>query len=1224
MPWPLGDSLLSLPLLHQVTDMIFEIMAEQIYVYTVVSGVVLACLVWIYRRLEGKETTKPIPDLVVSELRGAVEEMREFVAPRARQRFLKRDRVGFYAKKLIRRVEDNVRYVEDLGLRKQRQGQRMIRSLAKNLIGEHSDSGSSIDCAEGRPAEDYLEEEEESLSRTWIPAEVKYLLKSFHMFGEFDPSVFAEIYPAIETVRVPAGQYLFRIGEPDVNIFVVQSGRLDVTTTDSQGTHEIKRVGPGESLTSLLSFIDMLTGHLSPYKTVQARAGVDSVVLRLSVQAFMVVFDKRLELLVQVVQMIMARLQRVVFVALHQYLGLSKELIRPMEEMELGGRPLSLQQELALAGEGTEAREAGIRGLQAELSLEDDTYLRQVVEVRRLEAGDTLMSEASYSDVALVYIISGELTMLQVSGSCHDELYTAETGECVGQLAMLTGEANFYTCRARAPSLVALLSKASFFSIVSSTPEMVLSLAQSTIRRLSSLVRKIDFALDWVTVEGGRTLPLPPATTFIVLSGRLRGYTVAAAADSGAKQLVGEYGRGDMVGIVDLITGSSLEATYLAVRDTEVCIVPASLLEFLKIRCTAVLSKLVQVLGNRLLSLRPQGHPAQQHRRQQHQQQPQQQLYCRERGSGSGVELSSGRIHYSSVAVITISKEVPSTLFCLELQHSLSLAGPVALLSSAQILKKFGQDVFHSRFEYRLNGWLNQQEDRHESVIYQCDATATSAWTRKCFRHADVILILADGGAKEAAVTAVEKEIEALTKRIRKELVLIHAASTLTPTGTREWLKRRPWLSCHFHLKRPDRLEKFQGREAKERVVEAYSRLLATDTDITTDFARLARHLQGQNIGLVLGGGGARGAAHLGMIRSIVEAGIPIDKVGGVSIGAFMGALWGAHRDLNVMTARCRQWFTNMCRYVGLLDLTYPITSLFAGNYFNWTLTETFGTDLNIEDLWLPFYCVSTDVTLSSERVHLSGCVWRYCRASMSYAWILPPLCDPKDGHLLMDGCYVNNVPGDIMLRENSCSHIIAVDVTAIDSAELTNYGDSLSGWRLLWNRLNPLASPLQIPTQAQIQERLTYVSHYRNLEQLKNNPDYEYIQPPVGHFSSAKFDIFEEIYKAGYHHGTTFFYGLRKSGGSENGGQGAANWLPTADRFRMRSRRTPERKDSGDYTFTDLAHLVASTRPNQGKPRSRLGTGESIRRARPARHGSDDSMSSSGGFKKAKQPARR
>ena len=80
-------------------------------------------------------------------------------------------------------------------------------------------------------------------------------------------------------------------------------------------------------------------------------------------------------------------------------------------------------------------------------------------------------------------------------------------------------------------------------------------------------------------------------------------------------------------------------------------------------------------------------------------------------------------------------------------------------------------------------------------------------------------------------------------------------------------MKRRPWLSSHFHLKSPARLEQFQGRELRERVVEAYTRIMAADTDITADFPRLARPRQGQNIGLVLGGGGARGAAHLGMIK---------------------------------------------------------------------------------------------------------------------------------------------------------------------------------------------------------------------------------------------------------------------------------------------------------------------------------------------------------------------
>ena len=150
-----------------------------------------------------------------------------------------------------------------------------------------------------------------------------------------------------------------------------------------------------------------------------------------------------------------------------------------------------------------------------------------------------------------------------------------------------------------------------------------------------------------------------------------------------------------------------------------------------------------------------------------------------------------------------------------------------------------------------------------------------------------------------------------------------------------------------------------------------------------------------------------------GMLKAVQEAGIPIDRVGGVSMGAFVGGLWGVSRDMAEVTQKARRLFDLLNKVLGpALDLTYPITSLFSGKYFNWTLTETFGTELDIEDLWLPFFCCSTDITVSQERVHTKGMFWKYCRASMSYAWLLPPLCDPVDGHLLMDGCYVNNVPG--------------------------------------------------------------------------------------------------------------------------------------------------------------------------------------------------------------------
>ena len=81
-----------------------------------------------------------------------------------------------------------------------------------------------------------------------------------------------------------------------------------------------------------------------------------------------------------------------------------------------------------------------------------------------------------------------------------------------------------------------------------------------------------------------------------------------------------------------------------------------------------------------------------------------------------------------------------------------------------------------------------------------------------------------------------------------------------------------------------------------------------SEPNIHSDFSRLARWLTGTSVGLVLGGGGARGAAHVGMLKAVIEAGIPIDMVGGVSIGAFMGALWCMEKNITTTTQKAREW----------------------------------------------------------------------------------------------------------------------------------------------------------------------------------------------------------------------------------------------------------------------------------------------------------------------------
>ncbi|KAF6034079.1 PNPLA7 [Bugula neritina] len=156
--------------------------------------------------------------------------------------------------------------------------------------------------------------------------------------------------------------------------------------------------------------------------------------------------------------------------------------------------------------------------------------------------------------------------------------------------------------------------------------------------------------------------------------------------------------------------------------------------------------------------------------------------------------------------------------------------------------------------------------------------------------------------------------------------------------------------------------------------------------------------------------------------------------VGGTSIGSFVGALWSDERNITRVIHRAKQWFRSMTSlWSKILDLTYPITSMMTGGacsvYYFWTIEGVF-SDTQIEDLWIPYFNITTDITASKMRVHTSGDLWRYVRSSMSLSGYLPPLCDPKDGHLLLDGGYVNNLPADVM-KTAGASIIFAVDVGA-------------------------------------------------------------------------------------------------------------------------------------------------------------------------------------------------
>nr|XP_020020835.1 patatin-like phospholipase domain-containing protein 7 isoform X2 [Castor canadensis] len=748
------------------------------------------------------------------------------------------------------------------------------------------------------------------------------------------------------------------------------------------------------------------------------------------------------------------------------------------------------------------------------MKLDDPSLLDGRVMFLHVPAG-TMVSKQGDQDVNILFVVSGLLHVYQRKIDSQEDtcLFLTHPGEMVGQLAVLTGEPLMFTIRANRDCSFLSISKAHFYEIMRKQPAVVLSVAHTVVKRMSSFVRQIDFALDWMEVEAGRAIYRQgdkSDCTYIVLSGRLRS---VIRKDDGKKRLAGEYGRGDLIGVV--------------------------------------VTRLIHLLGEKILGSLQQG-SATGHQLGLH-------------TTGSKWDSGNPASNLSTVAAMPVSEDVPLTAFALELQHALSAIGPVLLLTSENIKQRFGSAALDSIHEYRLSSWLGQQEDIHRIVLYQADSTLTP-WTQRCIRQADCILIVGLG-EQEPTVGELERMLESTAVRAQKQLILLHREEGPAPAHTVEWLNMRSWCSGHLHLCCPRRVF---SRRSLPKLVEMYERVFQRPPDRHSDFSRLARVLTGNAIALVLGGGGARGCAQVGILRALAECGIPVDMVGGTSIGAFMGALYSEERSYSQMRIRAKQWAEDMTSMVKtMLDLTYPITSMFSGAGFNSSICSVF-KDRQIEDLWLPYFAITTDITASAMRVHTDGSLWRYVRASMSLSGYMPPLCDPKDGHLLMDGGYINNLPADVA-RSMGAKVVIAIDVGSRDETDLTNYGDALSGWWLLWKRWNPLATKVKVLNMAEIQTRLAYVCCVRQLEMVKSSGYCEYLRPPIDSYRTLDFSRFDEICEVGYQHGRTVFDIWGQSG--------------VLEKMLQDQQGTSKRKACAVLTypntsFTDLAEIVSRIEP--------------------------------------------
>lgn len=538
---------------------------------------------------------------------------------------------------------------------------------------------------------------------------------------------------------------------------------------------------------------------------------------------------------------------------------------------------------------------------------------------------------------------------------------------------------------------------------------------------------------------------------YVVVSGRLR---VCVEDDRGHRQGIGEVGRGECVGEMALLTEEKRSATVLAIRDTDLLQFSNDEFDWLLERHPRTMMQLARLIVTRFRHT---------------------------------IRSRPGKRTLSNIAVVPLNAEVPLDAFTDRLVAAFGRFGRTQCLTAERVDRHFGEAVAQESPEdpnnHALLHWLHAQEIDHTFVLYVADHRGSN-WTQRCLRQADRILLVARAAdphipEKQPLVGNGGRD----TVLARRELVLLHEAER-APRNTAAWLDQWP-VHQHHHV----RLE------------------------ADADFARLVRLLTGRGVGLVLGGGGARGFAHVGVIRALEEAGIPIDIVGGTSMGAVVAAACAMGWDHATIAEKA----VAVCgKPAALFDFTPPMVALFAGRKITRTLKRELGK-VRIEDLPRKFFCISSNLTRAQAMVHRRGPLWRAVRTSIALPGVIPPMCE--DGEVLVDGGVLNNLPVNVMAQLCEDGPIIAVDVSGGEAEKhYCTTGATLSGWRVLWRRLWPLVKPVRVPSIVDILVRTASLSseHLRDQMLLNNQIDL-YLEPPVEPFGILELDAAEGIMEAGY-----------------------------------------------------------------------------------------------------------
>jgi len=681
---------------------------------------------------------------------------------------------------------------------------------------------------------------------------------------------------------------------------------------------------------------------------------------------------------------------------------------------------------------------------------------------RHVQAGETIFSKGD--DATHYYVVEDGCVEIHDGGVIFNLL---ESGQGFGEMAIFDQKSHHVTAIARTDATITCISTSTLNKMTASITELSgllfeqmrrnlnLNLFASTLTQVIGEVQQDIFesltnAFIWQTYQPGETI-FAQGDVGEEMFLLLTGRVRVSSEMDSSVHVLGELGRGTMFGELALLNNMPRSATITAIRETTVVCITRPIFDQLIVQFPQFARRMLAIIATR---------------------------------------------HQQNFSDRTLQQTTPMTFALIQGQDAVDMAGITGSL--APYLAQHGQAIIldEERFKAQHGAsmrftdippivkqrWISDLEDTHDYIIFVINDSC-SEWARWVAANADRVVIV-DEARNTPQPTAIKQCIVTEALYQRYELLLLHEPDVVQPSGTAAWLEVYD-VTRHHHVRRGD----------------------------NAHFARLARLLTGNGIGIVLGGGGARGYAHIGVFKALLEANVPLDAIGCVSMGAVVGSAYlsGLHTD--DVIAKIVEDGRKYGSKKALLDTTVPISAMMRSKRVTEAINNICG-EMHIEDGWIPFFCISTNLTKQCVNIHQQGKLHRAVRASLSIPGIFSPVV--RDGDLLVDGGVMNNFPVNVMRKFLEGGTVIGTVIAASGPQRTYEIDDEIDGFRAVLSRLIPGMKRKRVPSILKTIMAASSVNAFARQTEHLEQVDL-LLQTNTAPYSTMDFDNIWELSERGY-----------------------------------------------------------------------------------------------------------